>query len=689
MLQKEIDRITESSLNSIRGFGAGASYSQIAPKLHPAILRHISSSIEDKIMEERKNLMYNSSFDYSSGEVAQYYELISKTVKRSKVFELAFYEQLIRESAAFNVYLLSNPQKTFSQVIFHDDSSKEVTEIEKTLSNVYYYDYIKKIILAYARKKNLHYFDYQDFKTFIGKAYKELLGAYPRTILDGTITAIGDFSAVAGGEGSRIPKDMLVMFLESNYLPDLAEKIKFNAGDSEDIRPSDAQRTVHEFFKKDEKGYNLLKTDFVPSEPAFIPLRQPAKPAEIPNEEVLRAALKSRKAINFNPELAEPIKTAPVKEETKAPEAIHLVSEEIAETLIPKEKIDETFEPAETNIAKADKVETETAKPTIEEAVKETEAEIPPAKEEQPAGIPASKEEEPVEILEFEPEAEPLIIEEEEPASIAEAPPAVENMPIEMESKDGIKPSIPDEKPEEKIEEVKPSEEVKQEEPSITAGEIFEEPMLAEPEVIAPAAIPEAVKEEKKAPEPPQAKVPPVRQAPPQQRRPEPRKTEAQNAVSETDRIANEFILDEIINDDLASVKRTNKPAAPKEEEIPDHAQANTDLGAIMMKNIIGVDAADAEPQEDRTINKSTQVSGERDILSYMDNKSISRLVDDVFNDDMEELIFLTEQLEKAGSYEEANTLLEKIFKVRKTPQGLKEVEIFKNALKEYYNKKK
>ncbi|HEX2982874.1 MAG TPA: hypothetical protein VHO28_04945, partial [Ignavibacteriales bacterium] len=200
----------------------------------------------------------------------------------------------------------------------------------------------------------------------------------------------------------------------------------------------------------------------------------------------------------------------------------------------------------------------------------------------------------------------------------------------------------------------------------------------------------EAVKEEKKAPEPPPAKVPPARQAPPQQqRRPEPRKTEAQNAVSETDRIANEFILDEIINDDLASVKRANKPTAEKEEEIPDPDHANTDLGAIMMKNIIGADVNEAEPQEDRTINKSTQVSGERDILSYMDNKSISRLVDDVFNDDMEELIFLTEQLEKAGSYEEANALLEKIFKVRKTPQGLKEVEIFKNALKEYYNKKK
>ncbi|HEX3073362.1 MAG TPA: hypothetical protein VHP30_07090, partial [Ignavibacteriales bacterium] len=264
------------------------------------------------------------------------------------------------------------------------------------------------------------------------------------------------------------------------------------------------------------------------------------------------------------------------------------------------------------------------------------------------------------------------------------APSALEERPAETEAKDEVKPSIPEEKPIEKIEEIK------QEEPSITAKEILEEPKLTEPEVIAPAAVPEAVKEEKKAPEPPQAKVPPGRQAPPQQqRRPEPRKTEAQNAVSETDRIANEFILDEIINDDLASVKRTSKPATQKEEEIPDPAHANTDLGAIMMKNIIGADAVDAEPQEDRTINKSTQVSGERDILSYMDNKSISRLVDDVFNDDMEELIFLTEQLEKAGSYEEANILLEKIFKVRKTPQGLKEVEIFKNALKEYYNKKK
>lgn len=697
MLQKEIDRIIEASLNSIRGFGARASYSQIAPKLHPAILRHISANIEDQITEERKKLLENSSFDYSGGEVKQYYELIYKTLKRGKVFELDYYEQLIRESAAFNVYLLSNPQKTFAQTIFHDDSSKGIMEIEGILSKCYYYDYIKKIIITYARKKNLHYFDYQDFKKFIAKAYKELLGAYPRTILDGTITAIGDFSSIAGGGGSRIPKDMLIMFLESNYLPDLAEKIRFNSGESDDIKPSDAQKTMHEFFKKDEKGYNLLKTDFVPSGPAFIPLLQTPQQSETSSEESLFASQKNRKAINFNQAGAEVAsktdsgKTSPA-DLTKETEAVHLVSEEVTETLLPKEKIDETYEPAQTDITKADKVETETVKISLQETIDQ------PVKE-QPADVIAENTEESVDIIELEPENTTFIVEEEETTAL-DTTPSIEEKQIdagETESPFSLSELAQNENAEDK--KIPEPDEVKEEQ-SITASEILEEPKVTEPEVIAPAAIPEAVKEEIKAPEPPQAKAPPAKQAPPQ-RRPasEPKRDDSRVPPTDVDKIAAEFIIDEIINDDLSSVKRTNIPVEPKpadgnninEDVKPDPRQADMDLGAIMMRNIIVSGESETVPEvkEDRTINKTSHVSGEKDILSYMDNKTISRLVDDVFNDDMEELMFLTEQLEKAASYDEAKNLLEKILKVRKTPQGLKEVDIFKQALKEYFNKKK
>ena len=219
MFEKEIKFIFRMNAERVEGLGAFATFEQLnSIELHPAILCYISAEIDYLIFEDRKKLLKDSVFDYSGESIQHHFSMIDREIKNRKRFSIEYIKKLILHAASFNVNYLVRPKWSLLRIIFEEETRKTTEEIVQILNYVYFYDYLKKIITSYLKKKRIHSINVHDFEEILDKIDQLEVESYLDTIYERALSSMAEFFDTGGLTAGRIPLKAMEMFLDEKRL---------------------------------------------------------------------------------------------------------------------------------------------------------------------------------------------------------------------------------------------------------------------------------------------------------------------------------------------------------------------------------------------------------------------------------------------------------------------------------------
>jgi hypothetical protein len=219
MFEKEIKFIVDFSLNKVKNLGSFFSFEKLlGTDIHPAILHYISAEIDYLIFEDRKKLIQNSVFDYSGPEIAKYFHLIGEEVKKTRKISVEDIKKLITQAVSFNVNFVARPKWSLTKLIFNDTELKPIEEIRLSLNYIYYYEYIKNILLSYLNKKKSVSLTLIEFEVLLNKIDKELFSAQSNKLVDNALYSIADFINIGSSSNSVPVQSVEVFFKERNLI---------------------------------------------------------------------------------------------------------------------------------------------------------------------------------------------------------------------------------------------------------------------------------------------------------------------------------------------------------------------------------------------------------------------------------------------------------------------------------------
>ena len=226
MFEKEIKFIVDFSLNKVKNLGSFFSFEKLlTTDIHPAILHYISAEIDFLIFEDRKKLIQNSLFDYSGPEIAKYFNLIGEEVKKSRKISVEDIKKLITQAVSFNVNFVARSKWSLSKLIFNDSDLKPIEEIRLSLNYVYYYEYMKNILLSYLNKKKSISLTLIEFEVLLNKIDKELFSAQSNKLVDNALFSIADFMNT-GSSSNKVPVQSVEIFFKERNLIEYLFKLR-------------------------------------------------------------------------------------------------------------------------------------------------------------------------------------------------------------------------------------------------------------------------------------------------------------------------------------------------------------------------------------------------------------------------------------------------------------------------------
>ncbi len=232
MFQREIKFIYDFTVNKIKRIGAYVTYDElVSADIHPAILQYIAGEISYMIFEDRQKLLKESVFDYSGKNVMNLFRLIEDELKKTKRFDAEHIARIVMYAVSFNINHLVKPQWTLTRFIFEKEESKTIAEIKQLLNYVYYYDYINSILTSYFNKKKLISISKTDFEELLVKVDNIGMDNYLPAIIENNLDGVADFFNIGGINKTKIHLTAFELFLGEKNLLEYILLLKEHYGD--------------------------------------------------------------------------------------------------------------------------------------------------------------------------------------------------------------------------------------------------------------------------------------------------------------------------------------------------------------------------------------------------------------------------------------------------------------------------
>ncbi|MEW6652692.1 MAG: hypothetical protein AB1394_04390 [Bacteroidota bacterium] len=234
MFEREIKFIYDFNLNKVNKLGPYFTFEQLQNiDLHPAILNYISAEIDYLVFEDRQKLLKNSVFDYSGEKIVYYFTEITEELKKTKRFSLEYIAKLILHAASFTVNYLVRPKWTLTRFIFDEAKYKSTNEIKQILNYVYYYKFVKKIIVTYINTKKILSMNAEEFEELLNRTDKLGIENNLKGIISSSLISMAEFFNIGQMQKTRIPLSAVELFLEEKDLPHHLQKISNTLGADE------------------------------------------------------------------------------------------------------------------------------------------------------------------------------------------------------------------------------------------------------------------------------------------------------------------------------------------------------------------------------------------------------------------------------------------------------------------------
>ncbi|MCK5457242.1 MAG: hypothetical protein KAI45_08960, partial [Melioribacteraceae bacterium] len=236
MFEKEIEFIYNYNLNKIQHLSSFISYEQlISTDIHPALLQYISAEIDFLIYEDRQKLLHESVFDYSSDNIIDHFTNIGEEIKKSKKFSLEYLTKLLLHAASFNVNFIIRPKWSLLQFVFEseNESSKPVVEVKQILNYLYYYPYLRRLLISFFNKKRILTITSTELEELLVKVDKINYESNFKRVLDSALNNMAEFINMGGSTNSKISKQTIELFLEDKGLSQYKMILDEKFGDNE------------------------------------------------------------------------------------------------------------------------------------------------------------------------------------------------------------------------------------------------------------------------------------------------------------------------------------------------------------------------------------------------------------------------------------------------------------------------
>ncbi len=649
MYKEEINRINDYYQNKIGKLGQYVAFEELSElDFHPAIIRYISAEIDFLIFEDREKLLHNSAFDYSSDKINYYFSLIASEIRKNKRFSSEYISKLILHAVSFNAHHLVKPNWAMRKFVFENEEKKSLKEVEQIFNYVYHYAYANRVIISYLKKKNFANVSISDFENLQNRIDSLAVSDFKSNLIETAVRSMESFFNI-GLESSRgVQIKALLTFMEEKNLKDESYLLKDNY---EDELSFHSAREILKLYD--------IESDFI--EEMDSPSDEAKKFMKEKEKEIRETMDKLTHGFSVSGAHTEAV---------ESPEVVNFVEDEM------DHEIEEKFEEIESSEEEISASE-EDVPSEIEQSV--SGEDISTGSDESATEEDADSEIEPAFAEEeFSSEAEETIMEEETPAE-ADLTEEEINLDERFEVEDSAEEEITDTGEVDTEDSSKFNETVSGESEN---NEIVEDVTPDEFEEISGSSTDDVPEEEISFQE-----------------------ENSEIIETETDDEANENIEEFVIpekeeiefiedTEEITDVGETsdtmetedvdltveNKPGKFKEEKDPElFADENEDELLLTADEFVDENVLNKFEKTDEDEKKSIDVS------KLIENKNMSKIIESIFDYDMNEFTSVIENLSDSENEEEANKKLDSVFERYHIKPDSKEGETFKNIIKDYF----
>jgi len=227
MFEKEIKFISDFSLNKVKKLGSFVTFEKLSgTDLHPAIISYISAEFDYMIYRDRKKLLADSIFDYSGRKIIDHFKIIAEEIKQSKKISFEDVKKLIIQAVSFNINYVVRPKWSLTKLIYNDQDSVSVDELDRMLNYLYYYDYIKNVISAYISRRKVIQLTLTEFELILNKIDRELFKSNAEELINNAILSIADFFNIGGIKNNQVSLSGVEVLLKEKNMIDYLLKLR-------------------------------------------------------------------------------------------------------------------------------------------------------------------------------------------------------------------------------------------------------------------------------------------------------------------------------------------------------------------------------------------------------------------------------------------------------------------------------
>ena len=257
MFEKEIEFIYKYNLNKIKQLGSFITYEQlVATNLHPALLQYLSAEIDFLIYEDRQKLLKDSLFDYSGDKIIEHFLNIGEEIKRTKKFSYEYLSKLLLHASSFNANFIIRPKWALLQFIFEneDETEKQIVEIKQILNYLYYYPYLKRLLVSFFNKKRLITISNSELKELLDKIDTINFESNFEKVLESAFTTMAEFIYIGEIQNKKISRQFVELFLADKGLSHLTIGLneKYGVSSNEKIEIAELKNTILNCISDDE-----------------------------------------------------------------------------------------------------------------------------------------------------------------------------------------------------------------------------------------------------------------------------------------------------------------------------------------------------------------------------------------------------------------------------------------------------
>nr|MDA3862146.1 hypothetical protein [Melioribacteraceae bacterium] len=209
-------------------------------------------------------------FDYSGDKIIDYFANIGEEIKRTKKFSFEYLSKLLLHATSFNANFIIRPKWSLMQFVFENESesTKQIVEVKQILNYLYYYPYLKRLLVNFFNKKRMISISNSELKELLNKIDKINFESNFDKVLDSALTSMAEFIYMGEVKNKKVSKQFVELFLAdkglSHFVTVLAENFSGSGVDKYEI--SKLKEIILEYNSTENSTDNELSSEQEESE---------------------------------------------------------------------------------------------------------------------------------------------------------------------------------------------------------------------------------------------------------------------------------------------------------------------------------------------------------------------------------------------------------------------------------------